>query len=285
MFVTPDMARDLCAEDREELNMVFSFEHMECDQHFIKWLKHDFRPKAFFECLIKWQKELPWNTIYLENHDQPRSIPRFGCDGYWRESGKLLATLLLTLRGTPFIYQGQEIGMVDFDFDGIDQLNDVESRNVNRILSAYHVPDGMRWKIIARSSRDNARTPMQWDDGPNAGFSTGKPWLGVNRNFHFINLADQENDSDSIWNWYKDLSKLRREREVLRRGDFLWLEATHRVFVYRRRLGRERVTVALNFSNRCAWVGSQGRLLRSNYQRDSFNGRLHPWEAVILEDA
>ncbi len=284
VFVTPDMARDLCAGDRDELNMVFFFEHMECDQRFIKWFKRDFRPKKFFECLVKWQKELPWNTIYLENHDQPRSIPRFGSDGYWRESGKLLATLLLTMRGTPFIYQGQEIGMVDFDFDGVDQLNDVESRNVDHLLSAYHVPEGLRWKIIARTSRDNARTPMQWDDGPNAGFTTGRPWLGVNRNFHFINLADQENDPDSIWSWYKDLSKLRRDREVLRRGDFLWLEATHRVFVYRRRLGVESVTVALNFSDRPAWVGSRGTLLRSNYRRDGFDGRLQPWEAVILED-
>lgn len=175
--------------------------------------------------------------------------------------------------------------MVDFDFDGVDQLDDVESRNVNRILSAYHVPEGLKWKIIARTSRDNARTPMQWDDGPNAGFTTAdRAWLGVNRNYHFVNLADQEGDPDSIWNWYKDLAALRREREVLRRGDFLWLECTHRVFVYRRRLGAESVTVALNFSGRPARVGSGGRLLRSNYQREGFDGRLSPWEAVILED-
>lgn len=285
VFVTPDMARDLCAPDRGELDLLFSFEHMETDQYYIKWLKREFRPKKFFEALIKWQRELAWNAIYLENHDQPRSIPRFGCDGYWRESGKLLATLLLTLRGTPFLYQGQEIGMVDFDFDGVDQLDDVESRNVNRILSAYHVPEGLKWKIIARTSRDNARTPMQWDDGPNAGFTTAdRAWLGVNRNYHFVNLADQEGDLDSIWSWYKDLAALRREREVLRRGDFLWLECTHRVFVYRRRLGAESVTVALNFSSRPARVGSRGRLLRSNYQREGFDGRLSPWEAVILED-
>jgi oligo-1,6-glucosidase len=285
VFVTPDMARDLCAPDRGELDLLFSFEHMETDQYYIKWLKREFRPKPFFEALIKWQRELPWNAIYLENHDQPRSIPRFGCDGYWRESGKLLATLLLTLRGTPFLYQGQEIGMVDFDFDGVDQLNDVESRNVNRILTACHVPERLKWKIIARTSRDNARTPMQWDDGPNAGFTTAdRAWLGVNRNYHFVNLADQERDPDSIWSWYKDLSALRRQREALRRGDFLWLEATHKVFVYRRRLGTESVTVALNFSSRPARVGSRGTLLRSNYRREGFDGRLSPWEAVILED-
>ena len=285
VFVTPDMARDLCAPNRGELDLLFSFEHMETDQYYIKWLKREFRPKPSFEALIKWQRELPWTASYLENHDPPRSIPRFGCDGYWRESGKLLATLLLTLRGTPFLYQGQEIGMVDFDFDGVDQLNDVESRNVNRILTACHVPERLKWKIIARTSRDNARTPMQWDDGPNAGFTTAdRAWLGVNRNYHFVNLADQERDPDSIWSWYKDLSALRRQREALRRGDFLWLEATHKVFVYRRRLGAESVTVALNFSSRPARVGSRGTLLRSNYRREGFDGRLSPWEAVILED-
>ena len=284
VFVTPDMARDLCGPERGELDMVFSFEHMECDQYLIKWLKRDLRPKKFFKCLIKWQEELPWNAIYLENHDQPRSIPRFGSEGYWRESGKLLATLLLTLRGTPFLYQGQEIGMVDFDFDGLDQIDDVESRNVDRVLKGLHVPEALRWRIIARTSRDNARTPMQWDDGPNAGFTTGRPWLGVNRNFHFVNLADQENDPDSIWSWYKDLSALRREREALRRGDFLWLECTDRVFVYRRRLGKESLTIALDLSDRPARVGSRGKLLRSNYRRDGFDGRLAPWEAVILED-
>lgn len=125
---------------------------------------------------------------------------------------------------------------------------------------------------------------MQWDDGPNAGFTTGRPWLGVNRNFHFVNLADQENDPDSIWSWYKDLSALRREREALRRGDFLWLECTDRVFVYRRRLGEESLTIALDLSDRPARVGSRGKLLRSNYRRDGFDGRLAPWEAVILED-
>lgn len=282
VFVTPELARDLCGEGRHELDMVFSFEHMECDQYFLKWFKRGFRPKVFFECLAKWQEALPWNAIYLENHDQPRSIPRFGSEGYWEESGKLLATLLLTLRGTPFIYQGQEFGMVDFDFTSLGQLDDVESHNVDRVLRQLHVPEKLRWKIVSRTSRDNARTPVQWDDTVGAGFSTGRPWLGVNRNNLFINLADQEGDPNSIWNWYKDLAALRREREVLRRGDFLLLEATHRVFVYRRRLGAEAITVALNFSDRPARVG-RGALLRSNYRRDSFDGWLQPWEAVLLE--
>ena len=164
VFVTPQQARDLCAPERRELNMVFSFQHMECDQYYVKWLKRKFRPKVFFDCLTRWQRELDWNALYLENHDQPRSIPRFGSVRYWKESGKLLATLLLTLRGTPFLYQGQEIGMLDFDFQRIRQLNDVESKNVDRLLRRFHVPQKLRWRIISRTSRDNARTPFQWDN-------------------------------------------------------------------------------------------------------------------------
>ena len=226
VFVTPQQARDLCAPERRELNMVFSFQHMECDQYYVKWLKRKFRPKVFFDCLTQWQRELDWNALYLENHDQPRSIPRFG---------------------------------------------------------RFHVPQKLRWRIISRTSRDNARTPFQWDDGPQAGFSQGRPWLGVNHNCASINLAQQEEDPASIWNWYKDLAALRREREALRRGEFVPMEAAPPLFAYRRRLGEEQLTVLLNFSDDPARVSVQGSLLRSNYPRERFEGVLQPWEAVILE--
>ena len=282
VFVTPSQAQDLCAPARRELNMVFSFEHMECDQYFIKWFKRKFRPKVFFDCLVKWQTSLDWNTIYLENHDQPRSIPRFGSEAYWKESGKLLATLLLTLRGTPFIYQGQEIGMVNFDFDRMRQLNDVESKNVEKVLRRFHVPQRLRWKLIRRTSRDNARTPFQWDEGPGAGFTDARPWLGINRNSEQINLSRQEKDKDSIWWWYKDLGRLRRDSEVLRRGQFVPLEAGTQVFAYQRVLGGEKLTVVLNFSDQPASVSHRGQVLRSNWNKAHFDGRLSPWEAVIL---
>ena len=283
VFVTPQQARDLCAPDRRELDMVFSFEHMERDQYYVKWLKRKFRPKVFFDCLVKWQKELEWNALYLENHDQPRSVSRFGEERLWKESAKLLATLLLTLRGTPFIYQGQEIGMTNFDFTRLRQLNDVESKNVDKLLRRFHVPQKLRWKIISRTSRDNARTPFQWEAGPGAGFTTARPWLGINHNCASINLAAQEEDPESIWNWYKDLSALRREREVLRRGDFKVLEAGNQIFAYRRSLGEERLTILLNFSDDPARIGVKGEVLRSNYARKRFEGILQPWEAVILE--
>lgn len=283
VFVTPEQARDLCAPERGELDMVFSFEHMECDQYFLKWFKRKFRPRVFFQCLTKWQKELDWNAIYLENHDQPRSIPRFGSERYWKESGKLLATLALTLRGTPFIYQGQEIGMLNFDFTRMRQLNDVESKNVEKVLRRFHVPQRLRWRIIRRTSRDNARTPFQWEGSAKGGFTDGRPWLGVNHNCETINLAQQEGDPDSIWNWYKKLSALRRETEALRRGSFEELEAGGQVYAYRRAAAEETCTVVLNFSDRPAAVSHRGELVLSNYERESFDGELAPWEAVILK--
>lgn len=284
VFVTPESARDLCARDRHELDMVFSFEHMDCDQYFVKWFKRKFRPKVFFECLVKWQRELEWNALYLENHDQPRSIPRFGSEANWKESGKLLATLLLTLRGTPFVYQGQEIGMLNFDFTRLRQLDDVESKNVDKVLRRFHIPQRLRWKLIARTSRDNARTPYQWTADRYAGFTDTRPWLGVNHNHETVNLAQQEGDPDSILNWYKDLIALRRGTPVLRRGDFTPLEVTDRVFSYRRTLEGESLTVALNFSGESVQTAQRGEVLRSNLgRRGGFDGTLQPWEAVILQ--
>ena len=283
VFVTPEQAGLLCGRDRRELDMVFSFEHMECDQFFIKWFKRRFRPRPFFECLSKWQQSLDWNAIYLENHDQPRSISRFGDEAYWKESGKLLATLALTLRGTPFLYQGQEIGMTNFDFKRIRQLQDIESKSIDKLLTRLHLPAALRWRIISRTSRDNARTPFQWTGEKGAGFTEGRPWLGINHNCERINLAAQEEDPRSVWSWYKDLAALRQEREELRRGDFTPLAMTEQVFAYRRQLGDRGLTVALNFSAEPARVVVRGKLLRSNYDRIRFEEILQPWEAVILE--
>ena len=282
--VTPETARALCGRDRHELDMVFSFEHMDCDQYKVKWIKRKFRPKVFFDCLVRWQRELEWNTLYLENHDQPRSIPRFGSEAHWKESGKLLAALLLTMRGTPFIYQGQEIGMLNFDFTRMRQLDDVESKNVERTMRRLHLPQKLRWKLIARTSRDNARTPYQWTAERGAGFSDARPWLGINHNHETINLAQQREDPDSIFCWYRDLIALRRERPALRRGDFEALEVNDQVFAYRRSLEGETLTVVLNFSGKAAQSGQRGRILRSNLGREGgFDGTLQAWEAVILE--
>jgi len=163
--------------------------------------------------LIRWQQEVDWNTLYLENHDQPRSTTRFGSKEYSRESAKMLALLLLTLRGTPFIYQGQEIGMTNGEFNSIADFRDVEAHTVWEISSRLKFPRWLRMKMLRFTSRDNARTPMQWDGSPNGGFSSSpdtEAWLRVNSNCTAINVAQQKEDEGSLLSWYKKLIQLRK---------------------------------------------------------------------------
>jgi oligo-1,6-glucosidase len=278
VFVDPAQARDLCAPERGELDMVFSFDHMECDQHLVKWFKAPFHWKKFIRTLDRWQRELPWNSLYLENHDQPRSLSRFGSAAYPVPSARLLATLLLTLRGTPFIYQGQEIGMTNFDFTSMDQVQDVESHNIDRLLRRLGVPAGKRWNMIRRTSRDNARTPMQWTAGPGGGFTTGTPWLGVNANCAAINVAAQRDDPQSLRSWYRQLIALRRATPDLRQGDYELLSSGETLSAYR----RGALTVVLNHSDHPQRTAYTGETVLSSYGYWQFNGTLQPWEAVIL---
>lgn len=284
VFVTTEDAKLLCGSDRRELDMVFSFEHMETDA-FAKWIRRKFDPARFARVISKWQDALEWNANYLENHDQPRSVSRFGNDGrYHSESAKVLGTLLLTLRGTPFIYQGQEIGMTNFDFTGIDQIRDVESHNIYNLAKRLHIPEPLRWKIIKPTSRDNARTPVQWDSSPNAGFTTGRPWIDVNSNYTTINAASQADDPNSILNWYRKLIALRNSDKTLVYGNFKALEITRHVFVYRREVEGRSITVLLNFSDKPRKADYSGRLVLSSYGRSSYSGTLEPYEAVLLEN-
>lgn len=285
VFVTPKMGRDLCDPDRRELDMIFSFEHMETDQYIVKWFKRRFHPGRFAWVISKWQKALRWSANYLENHDQPRSVSRFGDDGeYWDKSAKLLAALLLTLRGTPYIYQGEEIGMTNFDFTSIDQLQDVESHNVYRLMKRICFPKALRWKLIRLTSRDNGRTPVQWDTSPNAGFTTGEPWLGINHNYTRINMADQEGDPGSIRSFYKRLITLRAGTDALLQGDFDVVEINRHLFVYRRTSEEEKLTMLLNFSKRSRKADYAGDMVLSNYGGESYGGTLKPYEAVILKE-
>lgn len=174
--------------------------------------------------------------------------------------------------------------MLNFDFDRMRKVNDVESRNVEKVLRRFHVPRRLRWRIISRTSRDNARTPFQWTGERGAGFTSGRPWLGINHNCETINLAQQEQDPDSIWNWYKDLAALRNGSEALRRGSFVPLETGEQVFAYRRETEGQRLTVVLNFGDKPAQVKYRGGVVRSNVGRERFDGQMGPWEAVILED-
>jgi len=284
VFVTPQMGLDLCAPERKELDMIFSFEHMETDQVIVKWFKTRFSPRKFAQTLMKWQRALPWNANYLENHDQPRSISRFGDDKtYWAESAKLLLTLLFTLRGTPFLYQGQEIGMTNFDFTSMDEIKDVESHNVYRLATRLHLPRAYRWRMIAKTGRDNARTPVQWDDSKNAGFTAGTPWIGVNKNYTRINMAAQMADENSVRSHCKRLIALRGSEEALLYGDFRPLAAQNDLFAFERSLAGNAFTVLLNFSSEPVRADYRGRLVLSNYPGESYTGGLRPYEAVILQ--
>ena len=285
VFVDIARAKDLCDEERRELDFVFSFEHMECDQVVVKWFKTKLRPKKLMKTLTKWQKGLKWNATYFENHDQPRFISRFqDLKEYRAEASKMMAGLLLTLRGTPFIYQGQEIGMVNGDFENLDEIVDIESHNVNAMAKSMHLPKRMRWKMIKRTSRDNARTPMQWNDSENAGFSTVKPWLKVNKNYKEVNVENQQFDESSVFSFWKRMIKLRKENDVLALGDFNSLYEGKYVYIFERNYRGEKLISVCNMSAKKQKIPAkyaQGRLVISNYE--NISGDLMPFEFRLIE--
>ena len=287
VMVTPKEANDLIHPERKELDMVFSFEHMETDQINNKWFKTKFNPNKFMKTIARWQQEVYWNANYLENHDQPRSVSRFGDDKkYHYESATMLATLNLTLKGTPFIYQGQEIGMTNGDFKSLDEYQDVETHRIYQIARRLHFPKWYIKKMIERTSRDNARQPMQWDD--TSGFSKGKPWLKINANQSVINVFKQEREDNSILRYYKTLIGLRKSSKTLTSGSFKPLYMKHGVFIYQRYDDKKTYCIVLNMTKRPRRVPVKfkGSVLLSNYGVTQLSShRLMPFEAlVILED-
>ncbi|MDR0448516.1 MAG: alpha-glucosidase, partial [Treponema sp.] len=209
-MVNPEEAKLLCDEERRELNMVFYFDHLEVDRRIARFVPKKFRAGELLKRLTKWQQRLEWNAVYLENHDQTRIVSHYGNDrgagekdSPWERSAKFMAALLCTLRGTPFIYQGQEIGMTNFDFNGLEEVKDIETHNLSRLMKKMGIPGWLRWKWLRLSSRDNSRTPFQWNAGSGAGFTTGKAWLGINGNYKKLNYQAQRNDPDSVLSFYK----------------------------------------------------------------------------------
>ena len=288
VMVGLDEAKELCDEERKELNMLFYFNHLEVDRRIAQFIPKKFLAYKLLDVITKWQKGLDWNAIYLENHDQPRIVSHYGEDGeYWKQSAKMLSLFEFTLRGTPFIYQGQEIGMTNFDFKSMKELDDAVSRGLDKFMKKAGIPRFLRWKWIKASSRDNARTPMQWDTSVNAGFSGGKPWLKVNSNYKQINYDAQRNDPDSVLNFYKKLISLRKNSECLIYGGFIPVFANNRVIVYQRRLNNEVYTTALNFSSRNAKLPKKTAaffpetVLISTYGREKCGGYLLPWEGIL----
>jgi len=252
--VTVEEARKYTDPRRNELNMVFQFEHMGLDSG--PGGKWDVRPWDFVELkriMNKWQTGLKgagWNSLYLSNHDQPRMVSRFGDEGKFRkESAKMLATMLHTMQGTPFIYQGEEIGMTNARFESIDDYRDIETLNMYRekVLEQGEDPRKVM-QIIHDIGRDNARTPMQWDDSPHAGFTTGTPWIKVNPNYNAINVKEAMADPDSIFHYYRKLIALRNRNDIMVYGDFVPLMEDHpQIYAYLRVLDKKRWLVLLNF--------------------------------------
>jgi oligo-1,6-glucosidase len=254
--VTVEEARQYANEDGTELNMVFQFEHMNLDGgDGYKWSTRKLPLVALKKNLSKWQTGLDgaaWNSLYFCNHDQPRIVNRLGNpdDAYREASAKCIATCLHLMQGTPYIYQGEELGMTNYPFRSVEEFQDIESVNAFRELTQERGEDpASLFPKIAAKSRDNARTPMQWDDTENAGFSSGKPWMPVNPNYTKINAREQLRRADSVFCHYKKLIAMRHHYEVIVYGHYqLLLEDDPDLFVYTRDLDARRLLVVCNFS-------------------------------------
>ena len=303
-----DRAKLYSKPDGSEFSMVFQFEHMMLDQEPGKE-KWDFCPLPFVKlkkCLEKWQKELHgcgWNSLFWDNHDLPRIVSRWGNDREYRvESAKMLATILHGMEGTPYVYQGEELGMTNVRFASIEQYQDIEIRNMyrERLEKGYAEKDIM--ESIYAKGRDNARTPMQWDDTENAGFTTGTPWIGVNPNYQEINAQSQIDDENSVFHYYKKLIHLRKENSIFVDGDFtLLLPEDENIFAYVREYEGRKLLVAANFTDKeveCPilkeWGVSgaedgvdksrdNGVLLIHNYNDLPSRQKLRPYEAMMWE--
>lgn len=254
--VTPAAARRFTDPERKELDMVFQFEHMSLDHG--AGGKFDVLPlnlPALKRSLARWQvalAETGWNSLYLDNHDQPRLVSRFGNDGEYRyESATMWATVLHLHRGTPYVYQGEEIGMTDMPFSSIHDLRDIESINYyHEAIDRQHRSKAEVMTALRHSSRDNGRTPVQWDDSTNAGFTTGEPWIEVNPNYTEINVAADRASDKSVFRYYQALIRLRHENDVVALGDFELLEPDHpNLYALVRSRGRRRLLLVANASN------------------------------------
>jgi oligo-1,6-glucosidase len=295
--VTVDEAKLYTDPARHEVDMVFQFEHVQVDHGETRW---DFRPLRLRDLkavLGRWQAGLAkvgWNSLYLNNHDQPRVVSRFGDDGEHRvRSAKMLGTVLHLHRGTPYVYQGEELGMTNAPFASIDDYRDVQSLNhYAEAVSTGADPETLLAKLRV-SSRDNARTPMQWDDTKNAGFTTGTPWIAVNPNYKEINARAEIADEDSVFHHYRRLIELRHTEPAVVHGDFHMLLADHnQVYAFTRRYGSTELLVLANFSGESVtveipeayrWKGAE--LVLANCPADTAEDiqcfALRPWEARV----
>lgn len=298
LAVSPEQAVLVTDPSRRELDMVFQFEHVDVDYGMLG--KYDPQPLKLPDLktsLARWQDALAergWNSLYFNNHDQPRALSRWGNDHqYWRESATLLAGILHMHRGTPFVYQGEEIGMTNYPFARVEDFRDIEAARAYELATGMGMAPEMILPAMAKMGRDNARTPMQWDGDAEGGFSTARPWLAVNQNHLWLNVAAQRDDADSVLSFYKRLIALRKSEDVLTIGSFTLLEPDHAaLWAYLRESDAARLLVLANLSDKAIDVPAGepfsglegGRMLVGNYPEGSVSASLQPWEfkAVYL---
>ena len=297
--VTLEEAKKYARSDEKELNMVFQFEHMDVDsdEKAGKWTTRKMDLRDLKEILTRWQKglqDIAWNSLYWENHDQPRSVSRFGNDSdeYREISAKMLATCIHMMQGTPYVYQGEELGMTNCPFNTLDNFRDLESINAfHELTEQGKMTEEDMMAAISYKGRDNARTPMQWDDSAYAGFSTATPWIMVNPNYTKINAKDQVNREDSVFKYYQKLIKLRHESELIVYGTYdLILDDDKDIYAYIRTLGDEKLIVYCNFSENTRKVEIpeefvNKKVLISNYSDAKVNHKitLRPYEAIVIQ--
>ena len=299
--VTLEEAKKYARSDEKELNMVFQFEHMDVDsdEKAGKWTTRKMDLRDLKKILTRWQKglqDIAWNSLYWENHDQPRSVSRFGNDSdeYREISAKMLATCIHMMQGTPYVYQGEELGMTNCPFNTLENFRDLESINAfHELTEQGKMTEEEMMAAIGYKGRDNARTPMQWDDSANAGFSgaDATPWIMVNPNYTKINAKDQVSREDSVFKYYQKLIRLRHESDLIVYGTYdLILDDDKDIYAYIHTLGDEKLIVYCNFSENTREVElpeefTDGKILISNYNDAKVSEKitLRPYEAIVIQ--
>lgn len=297
--VTIEEAKRYAGTDEHELNMVFQFEHMDVDSdEHGKWTMKGLYLPDLKKTLSKWQTELEdcaWNSLFWDNHDQPRIVSRWGNDSeeYREISAKMLATCLHMMQGTPYVYQGEELGMTNFHFTSMDQVDDIEIRNNYQtyVVDEKEYTHEQMMEIISHKARDNARTPMQWNASENGGFTTGKPWLLVNPNHAYINAEKAVSDPDSVFAYYKKLIQLRKENEIIVYGTYeLLCPDDEKIYAFTRTMDGEKLLVICNFTGETLELPEDVKTVKreakeiviQNYKdMEAVKDVLRPYEAIV----
>ncbi len=294
--VTTELAKQYAGEDTHELNMVFQFEHVDNHGKYGKWDDQKWQLTKLKNILNRWQMDLygkAWNSLFWDNHDQPRAVSRFGDDRpqYRVASAKMLATCLHMMQGSPYIYQGEELGMTNYPFRSPEDFRDIESVNAYREwCKEGPLSHDVFWPCLLYKSRDNARTPVQWDESEQAGFTTGTPWISVNPNYKEINAKAETKDPDSVFHYYKKLIALRKANPIMVYGKYdPLMEDSEELFVYTRTLDDKKLLTVCNFTDREIpftipedFVGKSCLIanMENDYSKKEIT--LRPYEAFVL---